>query len=263
MGIIVVGCQWGDEGKGKIIDVFSSHADFVVRFQGGANAGHTLVVNGQKTVLHLVPSGVLHSEPTCIIAPGVVVDVEGLVEEIRDLKKMGYLQSSKKLLLSDTASILLPYHKVLDQAREEALLTKKLGTTGKGIGPAYEDRASRRGLIVADLFEPATLREKLELALAEKNILLEHHYKKPKVDINGFYERLLSFLAKTLHNTAAKMSLKSFTKRSNLGRKFSLKEHRPPSLTSFMGLIPMSLAAPLLLDRLAQALVSDQLKCKK
>lgn len=175
-GIIVVGAQWGDEGKGKIIDVFSAHADMVVRYQGGANAGHTLVVNGQKTVLHLIPSGILHPETTCIVASGVVVDVEGLVQEIRKLKENGYLQNPKQLLISDLATVILPYHKALDAAREKSLADDKIGTTGKGIGPAYEDRASRRALIFADLFDEKTLTQKLELTLAEKNVLLEKIY---------------------------------------------------------------------------------------
>jgi adenylosuccinate synthase len=175
-GIVIVGAQWGDEGKGKIVDVFSAHADMVVRYQGGANAGHTLVVNGEKTVLHLVPSGILHAETTCVIAAGVVVDVEGLAEEIRKLKANNYLKNPKQLLISDSATVILPYHKVLDAAREKSLADDKIGTTGKGIGPAYEDRASRRAVVFADLFDPALLKTKLELTLIEKNALLEKVY---------------------------------------------------------------------------------------
>ncbi len=175
-GIVVVGTQWGDEGKGKIIDVFSSHADMVVRYQGGANAGHTLVVDGVKTVLHLVPSGILHAETTCVIAAGVVIDVTGIVEEIRQLKTSGYLKNPKQLLISDAATVILPYHKALDAAREKSLGEDKIGTTGKGIGPAYEDRASRHAIVFADLFDPSTLQAKLELNLKEKNVLLEKVY---------------------------------------------------------------------------------------
>jgi adenylosuccinate synthase len=176
-GIIVVGAQWGDEGKGKLIDVFSETADMVVRYQGGANAGHTLVVNGQKTVLHLIPSGVLHPETTCVIAPGVVIDVISICEEIRKLKNSGFLSKPNQLLISDTAAIILPYHKALDAARESSLSENKIGTTGKGIGPAYEDRASRRAVLFGDLFHPETLKAKIELALAEKNFVLENFYK--------------------------------------------------------------------------------------
>ncbi len=175
-GIVVVGAQWGDEGKGKIVDVFAAKADMVVRYQGGANAGHTLVVDGQKTVLHLIPSGILHAEKTCVIAPGVVLDVEGLNNEIKKLKESGYLQNPKQLLISDSCTLILPYHKALDAAREKALSDQKIGTTGKGIGPAYEDRAARRALVFGDLFDRDTLRKKLELGLSEKNALLEKVY---------------------------------------------------------------------------------------
>lgn len=176
-GVVVVGAQWGDEGKGKLIDVFAEKADMVVRYQGGANAGHTLVVNGQKTVLHLVPSGILRPETTCVIASGVVIDVFSIRDEIRKLKDTGYLQNPKQLLISDTATLILPYHKALDAARETALSDGKIGTTGKGIGPAYEDRASRRAVLFGDLFDPNTLRGKVELALREKNFMLENYYK--------------------------------------------------------------------------------------
>lgn len=176
-GIVVVGAQWGDEGKGKLIDVFAEKADMVVRYQGGANAGHTLVVNGQKTVLHLVPSGILHPDTTCVIASGVVIDVFSIRDEIKKLKDNGFLQSPKQLLISDTAAIILPYHKALDAARETALSDNKIGTTGKGIGPAYEDRASRRAVLFGDIFNNETLKTKVELALREKNFMLENYYK--------------------------------------------------------------------------------------
>nr|BFD62552.1 adenylosuccinate synthase [Bdellovibrio sp. HM001] len=176
-GVVVVGAQWGDEGKGKLIDVFAEKADMVVRYQGGANAGHTLVVNGQKTVLHLVPSGILRPETTCVIASGVVIDVFSIRDEIRKLKDTGFLQNPKQLLISDTATLILPYHKALDAAREAALSDGKIGTTGKGIGPAYEDRASRRAILFGDLFDKETLKKKLELALTEKNFMLENYYK--------------------------------------------------------------------------------------
>jgi len=191
-GIVVVGAQWGDEGKGKIVDVFSAHADMVVRYQGGANAGHTLVVDGVKTVLHLVPSGILHSETTCVIAAGVVIDVEGLAEEIRKLKQNNYLQNPKQLLISDSCTVILPYHKALDAAREKALAGGKIGTTGKGIGPAYEDRASRRAIIFADLFDQSSLKQKLELSLSEKNALLEKVYGEKTFDVNEIIKKLIS-----------------------------------------------------------------------
>lgn len=190
-GTVVVGAQWGDEGKGKLIDVFSEKADLVVRYQGGANAGHTLVVNGQKTVLHLVPSGILHANTTCIITAGVVIDVFGLLEEINKLKTNGYLQNPHQLLISDSATLILPYHKALDTARETALSEGKIGTTGKGIGPAYEDRASRRALLFADLFSPETLKDKLEFALLEKNALLKALYNHDGFQAETLYHQLL------------------------------------------------------------------------
>jgi len=190
--VVVIGAQWGDEGKGKLVDVFASHADSVVRFQGGSNAGHTLVVNGQKTVLHLIPSGILHSDKTCVIASGVVVDILGLAEEIRKLKATGLPLSNSQLLISDTATVLLPYHKAIDQAREKALSAGKIGTTGKGIGPAYEDRASRRALIMSDLFDSKNLLAKIEFAILEKNILLKNLYDAPELNAKEILNQIQS-----------------------------------------------------------------------
>lgn len=195
--IIVVGSQWGDEGKGKVVDVFSSKSDFVVRYQGGANAGHTLVVDGKKTVLHLVPSGVLHPHTTCIIAAGCVLDVERLCDEIRALKETGLLKEDSQLLISDSCTLILPYHRLLDQAREKAAGNEKIGTTGKGIGPAYEERASRKALLFGDLFNRDTLRGKLELALKEKNFLLEKFYGEQPVSVDEMM-KLVESVAKYL-----------------------------------------------------------------
>ena len=188
--VVVIGAQWGDEGKGKLVDVFASHADTVVRFQGGSNAGHTLVVNGQKTVLHLIPSGILHSDKTCVIASGVVIDIIGLAEEIRKLKLTGLPLTNAQLLIADNATVLLPYHKALDQAREKALEAGKIGTTGKGIGPAYEDRAARRALIMSDLFDSKDLLEKIEFAIKEKNVLLKNLYDAPELSAKEILEQI-------------------------------------------------------------------------
>lgn len=182
--IIVVGSQWGDEGKGKVVDVFSAQADLVVRYQGGANAGHTLIVDGKKTVLHLVPSGVLHPNTTCIIAAGIVLDVETLWDEICALKANGLLSRSNQLLISDSATVIGAAHKALDLAREEAAGNEKIGTTGKGIGPAYEDRAGRKALLFGELFQPDTLRQKLKSSLLEKNFLLEKFYYSSPIDLD-------------------------------------------------------------------------------
>lgn len=196
-GIIVVGSQWGDEGKGKVVDVFSAKADFVVRYQGGANAGHTLVVDGKKTILHLVPSGVLHPNTTCVIAAGCVLDIEKLWEEIKALKDNGLLKDDSQLLISDSATVILPYHRTLDQAREKADGNEKIGTTGRGIGPAYEERASRKALLFGDLFNKETLRPKLEHALKEKNFLLEKFYGEKPVSVDEMMtliEKVAGFL---------------------------------------------------------------------
>jgi adenylosuccinate synthase len=189
-GIVVVGAQWGDEGKGKLIDVFADSADMVVRYQGGANAGHTIVVNGQKTVLHLVPSGVLRPDTTCVIASGVVVDVVAIRDEILKLKATGHLQNPKQLMISDTAAVILPYHKALDAAREASLSNEKIGTTGKGIGPAYEDRAARRAVLFGDLFDKEVLKKKLELALQEKNFILEKMYNTKSFSVDAIMSEL-------------------------------------------------------------------------
>ena len=190
-GIIVVGAQWGDEGKGKVVDVFSANADLVVRYQGGANAGHTLVVNGVKTVLHLIPSGVLHPKCSCMIAPGVVLDVEEVMKEIGDLKVAGVLTSPDQLRISDQCTVLLSYHRKLDAAREKAAGNEKIGTTGKGIGPAYEDRAARKAILFADLFDRERLKQKLEASLKEKNFMLTEYYKEEAVAVEPLYKRLL------------------------------------------------------------------------
>lgn len=180
-GIAVIGAQWGDEGKGKLVDVFAQNADMVVRYQGGANAGHTLVVNGIKTVLHLIPSGILHAGTQCVIAPGVVMDVFGIIDEIKKLRTNGLLKNPQQLLISDSVPLILPFHKALDAAREKSLSDSKIGTTGKGIGPAYEDRVGRRGILFCDLFNLAVLEKKLAYALKEKNALLEKLYGEPPV----------------------------------------------------------------------------------
>ncbi len=188
--LVVVGAQWGDEGKGKLVDVFAANSDLIVRFQGGSNAGHTLVVNGKKTVLHLIPSGILHPEKMCIIASGVVIDIFGLVEEIKKLKETGFAISNTQLLISDSATVLLPYHKALDQAREKSLSEGKIGTTGKGIGPAYEDRASRRALVMSDLYDTKNLLAKLEFVLKEKNTLLTKMYDAPEIKAKDVFEQI-------------------------------------------------------------------------
>jgi adenylosuccinate synthase len=171
--VAVIGAQWGDEGKGKVVDLFSRDADVVVRFQGGNNAGHTLVVNGNKTILHLIPSGALHPRKLCVIGNGVVVDPEVLLTEIRRLKARGYLRNDSMLRISEQAHLIMPYHKAIDMARERLRGQGKIGTTGRGIGPAYEDKIARTGIRFVDLLEHDTFREKLAYNVKEKNIYLK------------------------------------------------------------------------------------------
>ncbi len=171
--LVVVGVQWGDEGKGKVVDFLTREADVVVRFQGGNNAGHTLVVNGEKTVLHLVPSGVLHAGKVCVIGSGVVVDPQVLADEIAALQKRGYLCEDHLLKISETAHLIMPYHKAIDQARERLRGKGKIGTTGRGIGPAYEDKMARVGIRFVDFLDEEVFRERLARNLEEKNFYLQ------------------------------------------------------------------------------------------
>ena len=175
--VVVVGAQWGDEGKGKVVDIYTEYADDVVRYQGGNNAGHTLVVGDEKVVLHLIPSGVLHQGKRCIIGNGVVLDPEVFIREITNLKAKGRLQDDSCLLLSESLHIIMPYHKRIDIAREAKSGEKKIGTTGRGIGPAYEDKIARRALRVQDLFYPDRFAAKLERVLEYHNFVLSQYFK--------------------------------------------------------------------------------------
>jgi adenylosuccinate synthase len=173
--VAVIGAQWGDEGKGKVVDVYGRHADLVVRYQGGNNAGHTLVVEGKKVVLHLIPAAALHEGKTCVIANGVVVDPEVFLMEQQKLLEQGFLKSTR-VLLGDRAHVIMPYHKTLDQLREKRVDSTAIGTTGRGIGPAYSDKTSRLGIRVGDLLNPTYLRTRIEESLVEKNVLLKTLY---------------------------------------------------------------------------------------
>jgi adenylosuccinate synthase len=176
--VAVLGAQWGDEGKGKIVDIYGERSELIVRYQGGNNAGHTLVVNGEKTVLHLIPSGVLHEGKTCVIASGVVLDPDVFMEEVNELHERGLLSEKRRtrIVLSERAQVIMPYHKLLDRLREETGGKGKIGTTVRGIGPCYEDKVARRGIMVGDLLDPELLREKIERAIREKNVVLQHLY---------------------------------------------------------------------------------------
>ena len=191
--VIAVGAQWGDEGKGKIVDWLAQRADMVARFQGGNNAGHTLVVNGVQTVLHVVPSGILRSGSINLIGPGVVVDPGVLLDEIDALTKRGVLRDPSRLRVSGRAHVILSWHIALDKAREEVARSKAIGTTGRGIGPAYEDKVARRGLRVADLLHPDSLREKIEAVAESKNFELTRLYKWPAVNVGALVERAIEW----------------------------------------------------------------------
>jgi len=177
--IVVVGAQWGDEGKGKLVDLLTEKADIVVRYQGGNNAGHTLVVHGVKTVLHLIPSGVLHPGKRCVIGNGVVIDPTVLMGEIDRLKERGFLADDHQLRISDRAHVILPHHKVVEGLREEALGAKAIGTTRRGIGPTYESKVARSGIRVADFIDEPVFLEQLVAELAITNKVIEGFGGKP------------------------------------------------------------------------------------
>lgn len=197
--VAIIGAQWGDEGKGKIVDLFTQDADIVVRFQGGNNAGHTLVVEGQKTVLHLIPSGALHPNKLCIIGNGVVVDPAVLIEEIATLKARGYLIDDSQLRISEEAHLIMPYHKAIDQARERLRGEGMIGTTGRGIGPTYEDKVARVGIRFIDLLEEETFQEKLRRNIDEKNIYLKAILREKTLDFSEIHDAYAQYREQLKH----------------------------------------------------------------
>lgn len=184
--IVIIGTQWGDEGKGKIVDLLAETADVVVRFQGGNNAGHTLDVKGEKTVLSLLPAGILRDKVSCYIGNGVVLNPEALIEEVKTLEKRG-VSVRERLRVSIACPLLMPYHIALDKAREEG--AQSIGTTKRGIGPAYEDKAARRSVRVSDLFYPKRLAEKLSQILPYHNFVLEHFFKKAPINLDNLLQQ--------------------------------------------------------------------------
>ena len=189
--VVVLGTQWGDEGKGKVVDLLTERAKYVVRYQGGHNAGHTLVINGEKTVLHLIPSVILRENVTSIIGNGVVLAPDALMKEMGELEARG-IPVRERLLLSEACPLILPYHVALDNAREKARGAKAIGTTGRGIGPAYEDKVARRGLRVGDLFDKATFATKLKDIIDYHNFQLVNYYKVEAVDYQTTLDYVLS-----------------------------------------------------------------------
>ncbi len=194
--VIVLGLQWGDEGKGKIVDVLSEKADVVARYQGGHNAGHTVVIKNEKFILHVIPSGILYKGKKCLIGNGVVVEPASLLEEINGLKERGVEIDKNNLFLSKNAHVIMPYHMALDRGNEKLRGSKSLGTTGRGIGPAYCDKINRSGIRVADLLQPDFFKEKLKANLFQINFLLENLYKAQVFNVDNIYNEYMGYAEK-------------------------------------------------------------------
>ncbi|MBI3605581.1 MAG: adenylosuccinate synthase [Nitrospirae bacterium] len=192
--LVVVGAQWGDEGKGKIVDILSEEADMIVRFAGGHNAGHTVMVDDETFILHLIPSGILHKGKICIIANGVVFDPAAFLEEKETLRKRG-VEVSKNLWVSKNAHLIMPYHRAIDRESENLKGTRKIGTTGRGIGPSYADKISRIGIRISDLLDKTIFGEKLKANLTEMNFFLEHLYKAKGFEFNEVYQEYIQYAA--------------------------------------------------------------------
>jgi adenylosuccinate synthase len=189
--VVILGAQWGDEGKGKIVDHYAGHADMVVRYQGGANAGHTLVIEGKKIVMHLVPAGITRERPTCVLADNVVIEPNILIKEIQTIKDAGYKISPERFRISEKAHVTMPYHLMIDQLREIKQARAKIGTTGRGIGPTYEDKVSRRGIRMGDLIRPSILKERLSLILEDRNYYITNYLEEKPFDIKKVLEEAL------------------------------------------------------------------------
>jgi adenylosuccinate synthase len=204
--VVVVGAQWGDEGKGKVVDIYTEFADDVVRYQGGNNAGHTLVVGEEKIILHLIPSGILHAGKRCIIGNGVVLDPEVFIREITNLKAKGKFQDDSCLMLSESLHVIMPYHKRIDIAREARSGDRKIGTTGRGIGPAYEDKIGRRGIRLLDMLDSKVFARKLREVLEEKNVILQSLLGDEPFTFEEIYDQYSGY-AETLQRYVADTSL--------------------------------------------------------
>ncbi len=192
MNSVVVGAQWGDEGKGKLIDILAEKVDITVRYQGGNNAGHTVIVGDKEYIFHLIPSAILWSSKVCVIGNGVVIDPKALLGEIDDLKKRGIALSPKQLKIAVNAHLVMPYHRVMDQLRE-AKISNKIGTTGRGIGPCYSDKVGRMGIRMVDLLNPKILKQKLEDNLTEKNDIFSKVYNVKNYDFGEIYKEYLAY----------------------------------------------------------------------
>lgn len=207
--IVIIGTQWGDEGKGKIVDWLTESAAAVVRFQGGHNAGHTLVINGKKTVLRLLPSGMMHAGVQCFIGNGVVISPDALIKEIKELEAIG-VNVRDRLKISEACPLIMPYHIAIDQARELKKGLNKIGTTGRGIGPCYEDKVARRAIRVQDLFNPKIFKAKLAENLDFYNFQLEHYYKVATLDFDTIVDEVLNTYAEDIKPMVSDVSRKLF-----------------------------------------------------
>ena len=192
--VVIVGTQWGDEGKGKIVDLLTRYADCIVRFQGGNNAGHTLVVGGKQFIFHIIPSGILYEQKRCMIGNGVIIDPGVLLDEIAELKERGLPVTPERLLISENAHLIMEYHKNIDMAQEAALADgKKIGTTGRGIGPCYVDKVGRVGIKIGDLLDEAVLKDKLQAGVEEKNFLLTKKFNAAPLSYESMFEQLMKY----------------------------------------------------------------------
>lgn len=192
--VVIIGAQWGDEGKGKLVDCLTERADVVARFQGGHNAGHTVVINDKQFILHLIPSGVLHADKMCIIGNGVVIDPGALIKEIRELREQG-IRVAENLAISKNAHVIMPYHMAVEAEKEKKKGDKKIGTTGRGIGPAYVDKAGRTGIRMGDLMRPALFKEKLSSNLEDFNFILTKQFGADPLDEKSIYETYMEYAA--------------------------------------------------------------------
>ncbi|OGL42519.1 MAG: adenylosuccinate synthase [Candidatus Schekmanbacteria bacterium GWA2_38_11] len=189
---LVVGAQWGDEGKGKIVDILTENSDIICRYQGGPNAGHTVVLKDKKFIFHLIPSGILHPKKLCVIGNGVVIDPQAMVLEMEELKKGG-VKIGNNLKVSKNAHLIMPYHKVLDRERENKLGKGKIGTTMRGVGPAYIDKIGRVGIRICDLIDEKVFREKLEENLLEKNFLIKNYFKAKPLSVSQIFDEYMGY----------------------------------------------------------------------
>ncbi len=217
MNTVIVGLQWGDEGKGKVIDILSERSDYIIRFQGGNNAGHTVVTNNKQFIFHLIPSGILHHHKVCVIGNGVVIDPEVLINEINDLKKRG-INIDNRLKISSLCHVIFPYHRILDKLREKKRM-HRIGTTGRGIGPCYADKISRCGIRMLELLNPKIFKEKLKDNLKEKNEIFHKVYHHPGFSFKEIYNKYLKYargLSKFICNTSALLETAIRNKKSLL-----------------------------------------------